>query len=86
MTSLTTTDRLGKCLSIKASMACANEARPVKVSSARWAVGGGRAGKVHVMHRASGLKYGARVLDSGGPHRTSGPGAGQNAQNLSPAT
>ena len=69
VTSLTTTDRLGKSHPMKASISCANGARPAKVSSARWAVSGGRAGKVHALHRGFGLKYAARVFDSGGAHR-----------------
>ena len=82
VTSLTTTDRLGKHQPMKSSIACANEARPPKVSSARWAVSGGRAGKVHAMHRGSGLKYAARVFDSGGAHRTSSPGTRRQPERL----
>ena len=83
-TSLTTINRLGKCQPMKSSIACANEARPPKVSSARWAVSRGRAGKVHAMHRGSGLKYAARVFDSGGAHRTSSPVRGGNPRGCTP--
>ena len=82
LTSLTTTDRLGKHQPMKSSIACANKARPAKVSSARWAVSGGRAGKVHALHRGFGLKYAARVFDSGGAHRTSSPGTRRQPQSL----
>ena len=82
LTSLTTTDRLGKHQPMKSSIACANEARPAKVSSARWAVSGGRAGKVHALHRGFGLKYAARVFDSGGAHRISSPGTRRQPQSL----
>ena len=53
---------------------CANEARPAKVSPARWAVGGGRASKCKRCTQELGLKYAARLFDSGGPHRTLSPG------------
>ena len=82
VTSLTTTDRLGNRHPMKSLIACANEARPAKVSSARWAVSGGRAGKVHALHRGFGLKYAARVFDSGGAHRTSSPGTRRQPQSL----
>ena len=86
VTSLTTTDPLGKSQPMKASITCANGARPAKVSSARWACGGGREGKVHGMHRGFGLRDGVRVLDSGGYHRKSGPGTRRQPPSLSTAS
>ena len=86
VTSLTTTDRLGKSQPMKASMAWVNETRPAKVSSARWACGGEREGKVHGMHRGFGLRDGVRVLDSGGYHRKSGPGTRRQPPSLSTAS
>ena len=86
VTSLTTADPLRKSRPMKASMAWVNETRPAKVSSARWACGGEREGKVHAMHRGFGLRDGVRVLDSGGYHRKYGPGARRQPPSLSTAS
>ena len=54
VTSLTTTDRLGKHQPMKSSIACANEARPAKVSHRT--VGGGRRAseQMQAMHTGAG--------------------------------
>lgn len=75
LTSLTTTDRLGKHQSADETIDSLCERRtpqPARVSSPRWAVGGGRARKFTRCTQELGLKYAARVFDvaGSGPHRT----------------
>ena len=85
-TSWTTTAGLGKLLPTKASMACVQEGREVKVSTVRWAAGALHEAKCTRRTQGARLKNRVRVFTGGGPHLTSGPHARRQPRILHTAT
>ena len=86
VTSLMTTESLAKRMLVKASMACANRARTVKVSSASRALSKRKVSKCVQLTQGAGLKNRGRGFDVGGSHHESRPDERWQPRSLPPAS